>query len=282
MTKHIITTGLVLVTSAIASGTAQASVSPLSLSKVVTLAGIDAADDFDGYPDASTLGDDIVPASMGLRDGALFVDEDGQAMAVLELDDHRAAATWVFVHELHCTGSVEDGCLGGYTIDRILTIDTIQRSTDRARVEATLSGPVDGMQPVGTIQFDAGLSDDTIWTMMEVVDADGVSTGWALDSANLADTDTQPTGQGDNGFAAGALAGWIIGGIGGAVAGAGTGPGVLATMAAGALGGASAGGSLGDAIEDLVSGGSGEGDGDGGDGGDEEGGEDNDDGGEKD
>jgi hypothetical protein len=213
-TKLMAITTLALASTWATPSSAQADTA-LATSEVLELVGVDSASQFAQYSDAFALGEDILPGSVDLLDGALFTDAD-ETYAVLEVDYGSAVSTWIILSEDTCTGTLNSGCLNGYAIDTLLMIDSVQQNDSRARLQAQVYVRADGMQKAATIEFEVGMVDDTLWLQSNISDPDGVIMCSDVFSVSTEDTDADdaPSTQGKNGEMVGAVIGGLIGGLG--------------------------------------------------------------------
>ena len=140
------------------SGAAESSAAP-SISELIEHVGADSVEQFDVYSDAFALGEDILPASVLVMDGAFFADADGQGHAMLEVDYSNMVSTWVVLSEATCSGSFQSGCLGGYVVESLLTVDAFQQDGDRARLRAQVYVNDGGMYKAGSVEVSTMLSD---------------------------------------------------------------------------------------------------------------------------
>ena len=166
------------------SGAAESSAAP-SISELIEHVGADSVEQFDVYSDAFALGEDILPASVLVMDGAFFADADGQGHAVLEVDYSDMVSTWVVLSESTCSGGFQSGCLGGYVVESLLTVDAFQQQGDRARLRAQVYVNDGGMYKAGSVEVSTMLSGSKLYVQTDATDADGLSVWSGSDSIEL-------------------------------------------------------------------------------------------------
>ena len=234
------------------SGAAESDAAP-SISELIEHVGADAVEQFDVYSDAFALGEDILPASMLVMDGAFFADADGQGHAMLEVDHSDMVSTWVVLSEATCSGSFQSGCLGGYVVESLLTVDAFQQHRDRARLRAQVYVNDGGMYKAGSIEVSTMLSGGKLYVQADATDADGLSVWSGSDSIEIDESEQDD-------FSTQGLGGKIVGGIAGgllaigalAVSPAATAGGALATVVITAMTTITAGAEAGDLVQEVI------------------------------